>query len=115
MPTRASKAVWEGRIEKGQGQLVLGSGSCSPPYSFASRFEKGAGTNPERVEAEAEVTVERAGDGFAIRSSALMCEARVPGLDAVAFAKHAEAAKDGCPVSRALGGVQITLDARLAG
>lgn len=141
MPTRTSKAVWEGTIEKGRGQLEMGSGSCSPSYSFASRFENGAGTNPEellaaahagcfamalslalgragfqpeRVEAEAAVTIERSGDGFTIRSSALTCEARVPGLDAVTFAKHAEAAKSGCPVSKALAGVDITLEARLA-
>ena len=119
----------------------MGSGSCSPPYSFGSRFENGSGTNPEellaaahagcfamalslaldragfrpeRVEAEAAVTIERDGDGFAIRSSALTCEAHVPGLDAATFATHAEAAKSGCPVSKALAGVDITLEASLA-
>ena len=51
---------------------------------------------------------------FAIRSSHIVCEARVPGIDAAAFANHAEATKFTCPVSKALAGIEISLDARLA-
>lgn len=141
MPTRASKAVWEGDVAEGRGRLEMGSGACSPPYSFPSRFEDGSGTNPEellaaahagcfamalslalgraghpprRIEAEAEVTIERAGDGFAIRSSALTCRGEVPDLDAATFLEHAEKAKEGCPISKALAGVEISLDAELS-
>jgi osmotically inducible protein OsmC len=73
-----------------------------------------AGYAPERIDAEARVTIEPADGGFAIRSSRIVCEARVPGIDEKTFAEHAEATKLGCPVSKALAGVEITLDARLA-
>lgn len=141
MPTRKARASWEGSLKEGTGKISLESGSCEPSYSFGSRFEKGGGSNPEellaaahagcfamalslalgqagfkpeRIDAEAQVTIEPAGGGFAIRSSRLTCEARVPGIDAATFAKHAEATKRGCPVSKALGSIEITLDAHLA-
>lgn len=116
-----------------------GERACNPSYSFGSRFEAGRGTNPEellaaahagcfamalalgkagyapeRIDAEARVTIEPANGGFAIRSSRIVCEARVPGIDEKTFAEHAEATRDGCPVSKALAGVEIKLDARLA-
>lgn len=73
-----------------------------------------AGFVPERIDAEARVTIEPADGGFAIRSSHLVCEARVPGIDEVTFAKQAEATRLGCPVSKALGSIEITLEAHLA-
>jgi osmotically inducible protein OsmC len=73
-----------------------------------------AGFVPERIDAEARVTIEPADGGFAIRSSRIVCEARVPYIDEATFVKHADATKLGCPVSKALAGVEITLDARLA-
>jgi osmotically inducible protein OsmC len=51
---------------------------------------------------------------FKITKSHLVCEARVPGIDHAAFMQHANAAKAGCPVSQALAGIEITLDAKLA-
>jgi osmotically inducible protein OsmC len=120
--------------------MEFGSGVFTGAYSFASRFEDGAGTNPEEllaaahagcfamalslvlgqagfepeyVDATAHITVVPEEAGFKITKSHLVCEANVPGLEHVTFAPHAEAAKKGCPVSQALAGVQITLDAKL--
>lgn len=141
MPKRKARASWEGSVEKGAGKLNMQSGACEPSYSFGSRFQDEHGTNPEellaaahagcfamalslalgkagfepeRIDAEAAVTIEPSDDGFAIRSSRLVCEARVPGLDQETFARLAEATRLGCPVSKALAGVEITLDAHLA-
>lgn len=140
MPTRKARASWEGSLQKGAGSIKLESGACEAPYSFGSRFEAGHGTNPEellaaahagcfamalslalgkagyapeRIDAEARVTIEPADGGFAIRSSHIVCEARVPEIDDRTFAEHAEATKAGCPVSKALAGVEIILDAHL--
>jgi len=141
MATRKAHARWEGSIKTGQGRVDFGDGAFKAPYSFASRFANGAGTNPEEllgaahascfamalslilgkaghepdyVDAVAQVTVSPHGDGFRIVSSHLVCEAAVPGIDDAAFMQHANAAKAGCPVSQALAGIEITLDARLA-
>jgi lipoyl-dependent peroxiredoxin len=73
-----------------------------------------AGFEPEYVDATAYVTVVPREGGFKITKSHLICEAKVPGIDKVTFVQHAEAAKGGCPVSQALAGVEITLDAKLA-
>jgi osmotically inducible protein OsmC len=72
-----------------------------------------AGFKPDYVDATAEVTISPQNGGFKITKSHLICEAKVPGIDAAAFTKHADAAKAGCPVSQALAGTEITLDARL--
>ncbi len=140
MPKRRSTAVWKGDLRDGQGTMKLGSGAFEGSYSFASRFKEGAGTNPEEllaaahagcfsmalaamlaeaghvpesIETSAEVTVEKGEGGFAITRSALSTRAMVPGIDEETFAELANRAKAGCPVSRALAGVQITLDAGL--
>lgn len=140
MPTRKAHARWEGSIKKGNGQVDFGNGAFKAPYSFTSRFESGAGTNPEEllgaahascfamalslilgkagqkpeyVDATAHVTVSPQNGGFKITKSHLVCEARVPGIDQAAFMQHANAAKDNCPVSQALAGTEITLDAKL--
>jgi lipoyl-dependent peroxiredoxin len=140
MATRKAHARWEGSIKEGRGQVDFGNGAFKAAYSFASRFEDGKGTNPEEllgaahagcfamalslilgnagftpdyVDATAQITISPHDGGFKITRSHLVCEARVPGIDAAAFAKHAEAAKAGCPVSKALAGTAITLDAKL--
>ena len=140
MPTRKAHARWEGTLKEGKGTVDLGSGAFKGPYSFASRFEDGPGTNPEEllgaahagcfamalslvlgqagfkpdyVDATAHVTVAAHGSGFKITKSHLVCEAKVPGIDGAAFARHAEAAKAGCPVSQALAGTEITLETKL--
>jgi osmotically inducible protein OsmC len=73
----------------------------------------GAGFKPGYIDATARVTILPQDGGFRITKSHLVGEAAVPGIDAAAFARHAEAAKAGCPVSQALAGTTITLDAKL--
>ncbi|MGO8875984.1 MAG: OsmC family protein [Acidimicrobiales bacterium] len=142
MPERTGEAVWEGDLS-GQGKVSLGSGAFSGPYSAKSRFEDEEGvqgTNPEelvgaahaacfsmalsvglaraghvatRVHTKANVRLERLDTGFAITRIDLVTEAEVPGIDAEAFQVEAESAKANCPVSKALAGTEITLDASL--
>jgi osmotically inducible protein OsmC len=141
MATRNAHARWEGSIKEGKGRVDFGNGAFNGAYSFASRFEDGKGTNPEEllgaahascfamalslalgkagfkpdyIDATAQVTVSPQDGGFKITKSHIVCEARVPGIDQAAFAQHAQAAKAGCPVSQALAGTEISLDARLA-
>lgn len=140
MPTRTGKGRWEGTLKEGKGTVSFGDGAFEGAYSFGSRFESGKGTNPEEllaaahaacfsmafsgelttaghvpdyVESVAHVTVEKDGGGFAITKSHIVSKARVPGIDQDAFQKAAENAKKGCPVSKSLAGVEITLDAKL--
>jgi osmotically inducible protein OsmC len=142
MPERKADARWDGRLRDGSGRMKLGSGAFEGNYTFASRFEEGRGTNPEEligaahagcfsmafsaelekagyppewIETTAAVTVERVGDGFSITKSALTTAASVPGIVDKKFQEIAQGAKAGCPVSRALAGVEITLDAKLTG
>ncbi len=140
MPTRKSEAEWNGSLREGSGRVKLGSGAFEGKYSFASRFEQAGGTNPEeliaaahagcfsmalaaglgragfqpkRVHTTAAVRLDKVGEGFEITHIDLDCEAEVPGIDETAFHQQASAAKEGCPVSKALKAVEITLKARL--
>jgi len=140
MPVRNANAIWEGTLREGRGTMKVGSGAMEGSYSFGSRFESAAGTNPEeliaaahagcfsmalsggltragfapkRIETTASVHIEPAGDGFAITRIELDTQAWVPGIAEAAFLEQAEAAKRGCPVSRALASVDIILRARL--
>ena len=139
MPTRKATAVWEGGLRGGRGSY-RGQTDLGGKYSFGSRFETAPGSNPEellaaahaacfsmalsggleragatprRVETEAACTVEKVGEGFKITRIELDNESEVPGIDEAAFQEAARKAKEGCPVSQALGGVEITLNARL--
>ncbi len=141
MPVRKASAVWEGPIKEGNGTIKLGSGAYEGKYSFGSRFEESPGTNPEeligaahagcfsmalsgglsragtpptRIATSAKVHIEKVGEGFSITKIELDTEAQVPGIDDAAFQEAAKKAKEGCPVSRALAGTEITLNARLA-
>ena len=140
MPTRKANAVWKGTLKEGQGTMKLSSGAFEGSYSFKSRFEEGNGTNPEEligaahagcysmalsaglagdgytpesVETNAEVKLEKDDGGFSIKEIQLNTEAKIPGIDEDTFNKHAEDAKKGCPVSKALAGVEIKLNAKL--
>lgn len=120
--------------------MRLGAGGFEGAYSFASRFEEGTGTNPEeligsalagcfsmalsgdlgragyspeRIETKARVSLERVNDQPTITKIHLESEARVPDVDEKTFLETADGAKEGCPVSRALKAVEITLDAKL--
>ena len=72
-----------------------------------------AGFTPTRIHTTAKVTLDKDGDGFSISGIELTTEAEIPNIDAAAFQKHAEAAKTGCPVSKALAGTHIHLTASL--
>ena len=137
MAVRSSSAEWKGNLKGGAGSMKLGSGAYEGPFTFASRFESGKGTNPEELIGAAHagcfsmfLSALLSDAGFPptrIRTSAvvhldegptislieLTTEAEVPNLTDAAFQKHAEAAKAGCPVSKALAGPKITLTARL--
>ena len=140
MPVRTADAQWEGSLQDGKGTVRLGSGAFEGQYSFASRFEEGTGTNPEeliaaahagcfsmafsnglakagftptRVDTTANVHLDKTDAGFGITKIELRTEAEVPGIDQAAFDEQAETAKKNCPVSKALGAVDITLDAKL--
>jgi osmotically inducible protein OsmC len=139
---RKGSAVWQGSIREGKGTVSSESGALeSAPYSFTSRFEHGAGTNPEellgaahagcfsmalsgqlgrenltaeRISTTATVTVEKVEGGFGITRVHLAVEAKVPGADQATFERLAGAAKAGCPVSKVLNAT-ITMDAKLVG
>lgn len=142
MPARTGKATWEGTLKGGKGTMALGSGAYEGPFSFLSRFESGTGTNPEeligaalagcfsmalsanlekaghpatRVRTTANVKLEMLSDGPRITTIELDNESEVPGIDAKTFQEQADATKKGCPVSKALTGTEITLNARLKG
>src|SRR5919198_921420 len=131
MPTRKAEARWEGSLQEGHGTMRVETGAYEGPYSFQSRFEEGEGTNPEEligaahagcfsmalsgelgragyepqnVETEARVHIDKADGGFEITRVELHTRARVPGIGDDEFRQHAEAAKENCPVSKALAG-----------
>jgi osmotically inducible protein OsmC len=140
MPAKGS-AEWRGDVPTGSGTFTAGD-TISGGYTYKSRFEDGPGSNPEQliaaahaacfsmalsnllaqagtppesVHTDATVTL-RPVDGLpTITKIALVTVGRVPGLENGAFVEQAQAAKAGCPVSRALAGVpEITLEASLA-
>lgn len=140
MPQRKGSAEWTGGLKNGKGTVSPDSGVFEGGYSFGSRFEETGGTNPEELIGAAHAAcfsmalaaaLEKAGyeprrvtttarvdlemkDGPKISTITLDTEADVPGIEAEEFRKQAEGAKENCPVSRALAGVDIRLEARLA-
>jgi lipoyl-dependent peroxiredoxin len=78
-----------------------------------SHFLAENGTPADELKARSVVTVEEADGGFAVRSSAITLEGKVPGIDDATFQELAGKAKQGCPISKALGAIEITLDAKL--
>ena len=140
MVVRTSQAQWHGRVPEGNGSVSLGSGAFTGSYSFGSRFEEKAGTNPEellggahascfsmalsllltkagyaprQIETEARVHINPIDGSFAITGIELATVAEVPGLDLKDFLALAQSAKTGCPVSKALASVDIALTASL--
>src|SRR4029077_13779302 len=131
---------WKGGLKDGSGQVKLGSGAFEGNYSFGSRFENAKGTNPEeligaahagcfsmalsaglgragfqpkRIHTTATVHIDKVGEAFEITKIELDTEAEVPNIDENAFHAQATAAKEGCPVSKALKATNIELRARL--
>jgi len=83
-------------------------------FSMAlSLFLGEAGYEPESIDTDAEVNIEKQGEGFAITSVHLKTKAKVPQIDVESFKSYAEQAKDNCPVSQALAGTKISLEAEL--
>jgi osmotically inducible protein OsmC len=108
--------TWASRTEEPQGrtspeELIAAAHAACFSMAFSGALAK-AGTPPERLETSATLTFV---PGTGITKSALRVRGTVPGIDEAAFVEAAEAAKDGCPVSKALAGVpEITVDAALA-
>ena len=140
MPVRTADAEWKGDLPTGSGTIKTQTGSYNGAYSFGSRFEEGKGSNPEEliaaahagcfsmafsnqlakagfppdsVKTTAKVHLDKGEAGFSITRIELVTRAKVPGVDENTFREKAEAAKTGCPISKALQAVTITLDARL--
>jgi len=137
---RNASATWYGSLQEGRGEISSDSGILADtPYSFGTRFEDQKGTNPEeligaahagcfsmalsmilgehdvtpeRIDTKASVTLEQVDGGFAITSVHLTTRVEAPDLDADAFEEAANAAKEGCPVSKVLD-AEITMDATL--
>lgn len=138
---RHASAIWKGNLKEGEGVLASQSGALNGiAYSFKSRFEDESGksgSNPEeliaaahagcfamqlshflaengtpaeKLEARATVTLI---PGTGITASALQLAGTVPGIDQATFSALAEKAKENCPVSKALGAINVTLVARL--
>ena len=115
MPTRTARTAWNGTLQDGGGQVELTSSKVGTyDVSFPKRAADDAGGTPVALDVTADVSLgpDPAG-GFRITGIALTVRGEVEGLDAAGFQKAAEAAKAGCPVSKALTGTQITLDATL--
>jgi lipoyl-dependent peroxiredoxin len=139
MSTSKASARWEGSLKDGRGTMKPANGS-EVQFSLKTRFEGERGSNPEEVigaalagcfsmalsaslgkagsnptsiETEASVQLDKQGDGFAITSITLTTQAKVPGIDAAKFETIAQETKQQCPVSKALAGTKITLQAKL--
>jgi lipoyl-dependent peroxiredoxin len=141
MPIRKANAEWKGDLKSGKGSLNTETKLLNnTPYDAGSRFETGLTTNPEEligaahsgcfsmalanslakegfkvnsITTNASVYIEKGESGFTITKIELDTVGDVEGIDAAAFTKHAEQTKTGCPVSRALTGPMIILNAKL--
>ncbi len=141
MTVRDGSAEWHGDVRSGSGEITVGDGVFQGPYSFASRFEDGEGTNPEQLIAAAlagcftmalsnllteaghppeplrthGVVRLRNSDGeISLSRIDLDTVGQVPGLAEAEFQRYGAEAKDRCPVSRALAGVpEITMSPKL--
>lgn len=132
MTTSRASATWENSPSGASGRFRAGSGAFEGAYTAATRFEGASGTNPEellaaahascfsmalasglglqghpptRISTTAACTIEKTNNGFTITQMSLTVRGTVPGVSAEQFQQAAEAAKTGCPVSRALAGI----------
>ncbi len=138
---KKASAVWKGSLKEGGGTISTETGVLKDaPYGFNARFEGGKGTNPEeligaahagcfsmalsmmlgnagltanKIETQADVTLEKVNDAYAITKIHLTVVADIPGTDAKTFEEIANKAKTDCPVSKLLKAA-ITLDAKLS-
>jgi osmotically inducible protein OsmC len=140
--TRTAQATWQGTVPDGGGRIALGSGAYEGAFTLRARVEdveratnpeeligageagcftmslanllSEAGHPPDDLRTTARVRLEQLEQGFTITSIALHTVGEVPGIDQDTFVRLAEQAKATCPVSRALAGTEITLEASLA-
>jgi lipoyl-dependent peroxiredoxin len=140
MAERSAKATWNGTLLEGEGTMALGSGAFEGKFSFGSRMGEEPGTNPEElvgaalagcytmalnatlgkegfttngIETAAKVHFGKDDSGFTISKIDLKTEANVEGIDNDKFQEIAANVKKTCPVSKALTGTEIVLDATL--
>jgi osmotically inducible protein OsmC len=141
MFTRTASARYEGFGKEGRGHVSTQSGALADkPYSFNTRFENEAGTNPEELiaaahascftmalsfalakeglsdgtlETTARVKLDQDGSGFKVSRSDLSLDATVPGIEEARFAQLAEEAKANCPISKLLN-AEMNLEIRLS-
>lgn len=140
MSKNTASAIWQGDLKGGKGKATLSTNNDIFSYTFASRFENGKGTNPEELVAAAHaacysmalsnIIAEKGytpkqvatkavaklndpGDGFRITDIELTTEGSAEGIDEKTFLELAEEAKKGCPISKTLSSVNITLNAKL--
>ena len=142
MTIRNAKALWNGTLKEGKG--VMNFSNYSGPFTFASRFETGKGTNPEElvgaaqagcysmflsalisgeglnpksIETQANVTLGKDDSGPCITNITLICNVECDDLSQAKFKELSLAAKEKCPISRLYAGgtAKIELDAKLAG
>ncbi|MGH7679014.1 MAG: OsmC family peroxiredoxin [Gemmatimonadaceae bacterium] len=140
MPTRKASATWNNGLKGGNGSFK-GETGLSGNYSFGSRFENAAGSNPEellaaalaacysmavsgnfekngtpstKVETSAACTIEKVDDKMTVTKIVLTVNATVPNIDQGTFDRIVQETKSGCPVSRALKAVAIEANAKLA-
>jgi osmotically inducible protein OsmC len=140
MRPRSAVAEWKGNLQEGDGTMSVASGAFETGYSYESRFEDGAGSNPEEliaaahagcfsmalahilseagheprsVRTTARVRLEATDAGPTITRSDLETEVSVDGVEGDEFQRFAEQAKEGCAVSRALGAIDLGVEARL--
>jgi len=138
---RHAEAEWSGSLKEGKGHVKVETGALDSPYTFRSRFEGGGETNPEEllgashascftmalaaalssaghapssIKTTAAVTLTPVDGKPTVTRIDLTTRASVPGIDDAAFQTVAAGAKAGCPISRALAGTEIHLDAKLA-
>jgi osmotically inducible protein OsmC len=141
MSKHYANASWEGNLVKGKGKYVLKTSGYEGTINFSARFEDDktasspeeligaalaicysmalghaldqAGNTAEKIDTSAEVTLGKSTDGFAISEILLKTKAKVKGIDKSKFLDIAEQTKKGCPVSKALTGTTIKLEAEL--
>ena len=141
MPVREATAAWHGSLKEGHGHMAFGSGAFEGAFSFGSRFEEETGTNPEEllgaahagcfsmslssgltkagfppdsVETNAQVHLEQLEGGWTVSRVHLITSVVAAGVSEEQFQEIAAGAKSNCPISRALGGVEVTLEASLS-
>ena len=137
MAIKHAEALWLGTLREGSGTMKLGSGLFEGPYTFASRFEDGKGTNPEELIGAAQagcfsmfLSAQLTKDGFpptrihtvaqvhleagpTITKIELNTTAQVPNVTEARFLELVDFSKKNCPVSKALTGVELHIDAKL--